>query len=336
MFQPLVTCVVTVYNLADCIQRCIDSLLAQDYKNLKILIIDDGSTDESLSVCQAMEREGRSIAVLTKNNGGQSSARNYAVSRIDSGYVVFIDGDDVVTPDFVSTLVGALPASPRDNAVCMVSVGLHQTGKPEQWLNGYSGSHASIVRSDSEQALRKLLTQKGINESPCGKLAPISLWSKVPFPEGRVYEDLAIMARLIDNADEVAMVDADLYGQVFREGSITRRKISTKQFENFESAIFDVVEYVTSRAGNFDTELFSFQVLMCVRLIRLSTDVVEPDSHVLSSRESARSFLIDEEKKIYSCSEISAGLKAKTVLALHAPWLYRFLYEMNEKKKRNV
>lgn len=336
MFQPLVTCVVTVYNLSDCIQRCVDSLLAQDYGNVRILIVDDGSTDDSLAICQSLAKDNKVVSVLSKENGGQSSARNYAVERLSSGYVVFIDGDDVVTPDFVSTLVGALPDSAQSGEICITSVGLHQTGDPMRWLDGYAGSNAAILHLSSEQALRKLLTQGGLNESPCGKLAPVSLWAQIPFPEGRIYEDLAIMAKLIGKADRVSIVDSALYGQVFREGSTTRRKITRKQFENFESAVCDVIEYIMAHNASLQDELFYFEALMCVRLIRLSRDVVKGDSHIEESCEAAKRYLLDQEKRIYSCCGISLSLKVKVFLILHLPSLYQFLYDMNEKKKRNA
>lgn len=329
MEAPLVSCVVAIYNLVDCVERCVDSLLNQDYENLQIILVDDGSTDDSLAVCRKISSAHENIKVLNKQNGGQSSARNYAVARIDEGLVVFVDIDDVVAPDFVSTLVAANGRGQKDISV----VGLYQTGNPVEWLENYKVGARDVLTLGSDEAVRRLLAANGINESPCGKLAPVDIWKKVPFPEGRVYEDLSVMARVLGGAERINVVDAKLYGQVYRKGSTTRKKINKKQFLDFALAIRDVNDYAVARFGDSISELMAFRALMCARLLRLENDLSEKCSDCESILNKAANYLREIEMTILFARSIDFSLKAKVFLILHFPKAYQALYLLGERKK---
>lgn len=108
MQNSLVTIIVPVYNVAPYLRKCINSILNQTYKNLEILLIDDGSTDESLSICRHFEKSDCRVNVLHQENKGVSSARNFGLSYMSGEYVLFVDADDWIEPDMVEKLVAEL------------------------------------------------------------------------------------------------------------------------------------------------------------------------------------------------------------------------------------
>lgn len=104
MEEPFISVIIPVYNIESVIGRCIESILQQTYTDFEVLIVDDGSTDNSLAVCETYTSDGR-VACYSKRNGGASDARNYGLARAKGKWCMFVDGDDYVEPDFFSKLL---------------------------------------------------------------------------------------------------------------------------------------------------------------------------------------------------------------------------------------
>lgn len=114
MFQPLVSIIIPIYNLADYLTQCLDSVQGQSYKNIQVLLVNDGSTDASLAVCQEYARRDSRFLVIDKANSGVSDSRNRALDRAEGKYIQFLDGDDWLTPDATETLVHAAESTGAD------------------------------------------------------------------------------------------------------------------------------------------------------------------------------------------------------------------------------
>lgn len=102
--EDLISIIVPVYNAHNYLHECIDSLINQEYKNLEIILVNDGSTDDSLEICKDYAKKDSRIVLFSKANGGQASARNYALDRIHGKYVTFVDNDDWIRPNYCSEL----------------------------------------------------------------------------------------------------------------------------------------------------------------------------------------------------------------------------------------
>lgn len=116
MLKKLVTIIVPVYNAQEYLPKCLDSILAQTYANLEIILVDDGSKDASLKILRQYEQVDARIRVYTKENGGVSSARNLGIKEAKGEYIAFIDADDYVEPEYVEALVGAVTTA--DFSMC--------------------------------------------------------------------------------------------------------------------------------------------------------------------------------------------------------------------------
>lgn len=108
--NPLITVIIPIYNIMDCLERCVSSVCAQTYRNLEILLVDDGSTDGTGALCDRLaERDGR-IRVFHKENGGSSSARNLGLQKARGEYLGFVDSDDFIEPDMYERLMEQVKA----------------------------------------------------------------------------------------------------------------------------------------------------------------------------------------------------------------------------------
>ncbi|OYP01274.1 hypothetical protein CG709_11290, partial [Lachnotalea glycerini] len=115
---PLISVIVPIYNVEKYIHRCLDSILRQTYKNLEIILIDDGSTDQSANICEEYKKKDERIQCIHKINGGLSEARNVGMRHATGIYMTFIDGDDYIALDYVEYLFSLLSKYAADIAVC--------------------------------------------------------------------------------------------------------------------------------------------------------------------------------------------------------------------------
>ncbi len=205
--QPLITAAVPVYMAQRSLARCVDSVLAQTYQNLQIILVDDGSPDDSPQICDAYGAMDRRVLVIHQENGGVSSARNAAIDAAMGEFITFIDSDDCVAPDLVEQLLAASRRFGGGIAICKV------TRRQEELSLGLCGE--GIVYTPRE-AMRELtlLPEEGprFEGWSVSKLFPRSLFSDIRFPVGvSIGEDLAIMYRLFDRAGKIIFVDTAKY-----------------------------------------------------------------------------------------------------------------------------
>lgn len=114
MLQPLVSIIIPIYNLADYLPQCLDSVRGQSYENIQVLLVNDGSTDASLAVSQEYVRRDSRFQLIDKANSGVSDSRNQALDRAEGKYIQFLDGDDWLAPDATGTLVHAAESTGAD------------------------------------------------------------------------------------------------------------------------------------------------------------------------------------------------------------------------------
>ena len=273
--EQLISVIVAVYNIADYINACIDSLREQTYRNIEILLIDDGSNDGSSSICDQAAASDNRIKVLHKRNGGLSDARNAGLQIMAGDYVVFVDGDDVVSSRYIEVLHESLMRTGADISICSLLEIPNQRAKA-----GLEGDRDSTYRVYSGfEAAEAMLRGVDFGVTACGKMFKVDLWSSCRFPVGRVYEDLSIMPMVVARSTSVVFMDLPLYGQVMRRGSITRSStMSIKQYFDY----YDAIEANREQFGDHkDASLqkaFRIRELVeCARLLRVSASVEGDD-----------------------------------------------------------
>lgn len=244
MKEKLISIIVPVYNVEKYLAKCINSLINQTYNNLEVLLIDDGSTDNSLIICEEFQKKDSRIKVIHKQNGGLSSARNTGIDNSNGEYLLFIDSDDWIKPNFVEILSNVA----IDNNVDLVVSGLINTFLYDYIDNMYNSNHYEII--SKEDMLKKVLYgENGIDVSACGKLYNKNVFCNLKYDEGQLYEDFLIIDKIINNCQSFAIVDYRGYYYYQRENSIMHSKYNDKRYVliNKSEEIIDLAnEYYTN------------------------------------------------------------------------------------------
>lgn len=197
---PLVSVLVAAYNVEDSFEACAESVSAQTYRNLQIVVVDDGSTDGTPELCDRFAERDHRVRVVHQKNGGLSAARNAGLSLSTGDYVIFIDSDDRMMPGQVERLLSLLVSESADIAYCdwFVNDVAETNGKP------------SVNVMSREEFMPLILTDK-ITSHAWNKLFKRSLWDGVEFPLGRVAQDMAVMHLAFARAERVVHTNEKLY-----------------------------------------------------------------------------------------------------------------------------
>lgn len=211
---PLISIVVPVYNVADYLAECIDSIRQQSYKNLEIIIVDDGSTDNSGDIGDGYSRQDKRIKIIHQENGGLSAARNTGIDAATGEFLFFIDSDDIIHHRCIETLYTNLYNCNAD--ISSVELQRFKT------IDNFSDKvvDGQLFLSDGEECCRKILYQNTLDNSACAKLFKRRLFSNTRFPSGTLYEDLAIIPIIYLNATQAVHQSVSLYFYRQRENSI--------------------------------------------------------------------------------------------------------------------
>lgn len=211
----LISIIVPVYNTESYIERCIDSILAQTYKNIEIIIIDDGSTDSSGKIAENYRMKySDKVVVIHQENRGLSAARNTGLEYAHGNYVTFVDSDDFVAPEMYDVMIKKMKEESAEIASC---------GRNDIYPDR-SVQHFLLddeIAMNSEEAIRRILIWDGLDISACDKVFLQSLWENIRFPEGRNNEDICTIPYIIKKAQKILHVPYAFYFYCHRKGSIT-------------------------------------------------------------------------------------------------------------------
>lgn len=236
--NDIISIIVPIYNVDQYLDKCINSIINQTYKNIEIILIDDGSTDNSLTICNNYSKQDSRIKVIHKENGGLSDARNKGIEIAKGEYITFIDSDDYVDLDYVEILYNTITKYEAD-----ISISTHRILFPNKTVDKYTFEE---YVSTKEEILDKLLYDDGIDTSAWGKLYKKFLFKDIRFPKGRLFEDAATTYKLIDNANKIAVYSKPTYNYVIRENSISNVGFSEKKLDLIKSTQ-EMTDYIRAR-----------------------------------------------------------------------------------------
>ena len=215
MNNSLISVIVALYKVEAFLPKCIESILNQTYRNFELILVNDGSPDNSLNICNKYVSRDSRIKVLSKENGGQSTARNYALDVAKGEYIGFIDGDDWVEPEMYQTLYDVLIREKADIAQC----GWYKVESTGEKINPHERQFCEVYSSD--EGLDELIQSQGrhLNTSVCCKLFKREIACKVRFSPVRAYEDDEYIFKTVSLAKKIVCIDTPLYDYLNRENS---------------------------------------------------------------------------------------------------------------------
>ena len=223
----MVSVIIPAYNVEQYVERCVYSVTKQTYRNLEIILVDDGSTDCTGIICDKLAKEDNRISVIHKTNGGLSDARNAGIDVSRGEYISFVDSDDYIASDMLEHMMNAM----CETDISMVVVGFwKQSGDARE----YCGPTTERVVS-SEEALKDIYIGHEIYPASWNKLYRRALFNNNRFAVGMINEDSEIITKLLMECNRVALVSKPLYIYMIREGSITQSSFSSKDYNGIKA-----------------------------------------------------------------------------------------------------
>jgi len=287
--NPLISIIIPCYNAAQSLQKCLDSVVTQDYANLEIILVDDGSTDRSERIYRQFQQKDDRIKVIRQDNAGVSRARNRGLKAATGEYLCFVDADDRVKKNYCSALYALIARERADIAIVEASYEDEEGNvvfeKPT--------SEESII--DGRRALALLLEDRVIQSHPWGKLYKAVLLQNISFPEDlKCFEDYSTLFKIFDKAVKVVKSNEKLYHYIQHPDSLSHN-MSAETAYQFYLAIVRVFSFweTTTHAGNRKLIIRNVirKLFMVLKRILRSTAVDEMTAEKENIRRTLRWFL---------------------------------------------
>lgn len=307
-----ISVIVAVYNTEEYLDRCLESLLNQTYKNMELVIVEDCSTDSSRKLLKKYKENENIKIFYNKENRGLSYSRNYGLKKSTGDFIGYIDSDDYVEPDYYEKLMRSIKDNKSDIAICDIKLVDEQTNKIQRckcYANDFDVY--SVVNN-------------GFAASACNKLFKRKNIEKYPFAEGKVNEDIAVVIPTVIQAKKISYADT-CYFYVQRGGSIQNSKFSDKRFD-----VFDGVKTTLERIKNEQDYEFYKNAIVYNQLILLLMFAIPKERNFIKRYKFLKKF--NELSKDYKITKNTNYLEylenSKRINQIY----YKNLVSLNEKK----
>lgn len=238
----MISVIVPVYNVEPYLRKCIDSILAQTYRDFELILIDDGSPDNCGAICDEYAAQDSRIRVIHQGNCGVSVARNTGLDAAKGEYVSFVDSDDWIDNEYLEHLYRLLVNFQAQISSCRAMFCTDMTGHVPDRHN----VDTSVVLNGNCACVQPYLQDGLINVAPWGKLYVRQLWDGVRFPVGKIHEDQAVVPIVLYKAKKVAVSQEKLYFYRIVENSIMHKPFSLKRYDDIE-AVENCIAFFESR-----------------------------------------------------------------------------------------
>ena len=321
----LVSIIVPVYNVEKYISRCIDSIIAQTYSNIEIILIDDGSTDESGLICDRYKEKDPRIISIHQANGGISSVRNKGLDIAKGEYYLFVDSDDLIHPRYTEAL---LTAAIENN--CKIAQCEYQNFSDEKGVSFSDDNKLKKVNIKSGREMcRSIYEEHGVSATVVWtKIYHKSLWEKKRF-EGMIHEDMLINYEMLYLSETIALIDEELYFYRRTPNSLMNTAFSADRLFFFEVLEKQLVFF----GARNDAELFKGCIMLYVNTLLLYTYMV------YKRAKSGKKQLLDQMYRLMKrakslCKDNRIRVPVKCRLYLILPRGTATVYTMKYKIKR--
>lgn len=315
-----VSIIIPVYKVEKYITECIEAAIHQTYRDLEIILIDDGSPDQCSAICDEYASKDSRIVVIHQKNAGLSAARNVALDQMNGGYVYFYDSDDVINYNAIEILLSLIKKG-ADIAV---------TG-----LRGFEGNVVSTSKPQgdqifygTEEALGVMLQRQKFGHEACGKLFKRELWKNHRFPVGELYEDYSIIYKIIMIASHIGYYSEPLYYYRTVADSIMHSKIKDKNLiliSISEKTTKDIVR----QYPNLREQAVGCHVVTCMKLLE---QILATDRHAYIKEQELILNEVKANRKMLLVSRTFRRVDKIKIMALcigKRPFF--FLYQIGEK-----
>lgn len=327
--KALLSVVVAVYNIDRYIGKCVRSIMDQTYRNLEILLVDDGSNDNSPSICDHLAAADRRIRVIHKENGGLSDARNAGIEAARGEYITFVDGDDWIDAAMYESLLSSMQEFEAPLGICRYrQIGEHKT---------VDESTDSAFIFEGSEALESFIAEEDdipIQNAAWNKLYTRELMGELRFPKGKYYEDIVYTTKLLARAHRVVFLDHAFYNYVLeRNGSIMGEGIGMRIFTDQIPAYQEKETYLKQikRYDLADQHRYFYYKRLLLYYTALGRSDQKGKSVYMKEIRKLIGRGREEMDRIYECPVANPNEKRKMDIFLCSPLLYRVAMWLNDR-----
>lgn len=248
-----ISVIVPIYNTAKYLNKCLKSILNQIFKNIEIILIDDGSTDNSLDICNYYKSNYKNVSIYSQKNSGPSVARNFGLKKAKGKYVSFVDSDDYIDLDMYSHMMNANDSRNVDviiSSYVVVDLDNEKVIRKKEYKNNYE-----LIFKDDDKIKRYLLNK--ISLSPCDKLfrREFLIENNINFLENVYYEDINMILKCMYYSKEISITNNAFYNYTQRQNSITHTT-TLKHLNDFKSEIRKCYEFINRHYNFSEIEVY--------------------------------------------------------------------------------
>lgn len=323
MDNPLISVIVPVYNAGIYFNPCIESIVNQTYKNLEIIIVDDGSNDGTPKLCDEWAKKDNRIIVIHKENGGASSARNVGLDAAAGDYITFVDADDYLDLDMYEIMLGEIMSYNADAARCAI-VREYDNGYKEDW--GDKNSQLRLV--DNKQLLRDVAEAIGILPvSPCNKIFSKKCIGDIRFDTRfRYAEDTLFNFEVAKNIKSIVYHDISRYHYINNSDSASHKEFDEARFD--EHRVMDIIFSIS------DSCILPYcikgDILKSFRTIKQMLVAGGYNDRYIEMRNR----IVSHKKEIFKSGIYSKETKFKTLLIWLLPNFYKVIIKQYDKSRK--
>lgn len=244
MEQDLVSIVVPIYNVERFLRKCLKSLQKQNYENIEVIMVDDGSPDESFKICREFEKKDSRFKYIRQDNGGLASARNTGIHAAAGQYIVFVDSDDYIEKTAVYDMESLIRQYDADMVVAGYYADIENNGKLTKRISYHSES--GVFRTKQEIAAKTIEMKKNaIIDTSCNKMYRLSLIKEnnVYMPDGELYEDTEFVYRLLPYVKCMYVTDQCYYHYMQRNVKRITNSFNVSKFETLSKRMTTMMDY---------------------------------------------------------------------------------------------
>lgn len=253
MKKDLISVIVPIYKVEQYLEKCVNSILAQTYSNLEIILVDDGSPDNCPQICDNLAKQDKRIKVIHKPNGGLSDARNVGFESSTAKYVTFVDSDDYLNYNFIETLYNNLLNTNADMSI----IGYQEVFE-DSTVNQSEILQSEVLCFDDSNKFEQLCAKHKLNFIIAwGKLYNRNLFDKIKFPVGKINEDEFIAHHIIDTCHKICFENVPYYYYLQRQNSIMHTTFTERNLHVFE-ALEDRLAFFNNNPHLHSETLYSY------------------------------------------------------------------------------
>lgn len=280
--NDLISIIVPVYNVADFLYSCIASIQNQTYRNLEIILVDDGSTDSSSEICDELASKDSRISVIHQQNAGLSGARNTGIKHATGKWSMYLDSDDSLDGRCIEWLYYSVATTNSDMAIGSFSLQSPNDISAVHTLRPFDSKQIHTV--NSQTAVCEIFSENVVSTAAWAKLALTEIWKNCLFPEGQYYEDLCTTWKAISMCNSISIVPLPVYHYTKRDSSITSAPNINRLFD-YDKSIKSMLSCVTKSYGIHSKVQTYAQFRACLEYSRLIEALYNPNITDGASRQ---------------------------------------------------